>query len=103
MDPTTSTRQLLHLMRSLSLQLLRQERFGAHSGDVLLMCAVAIGHAEHKPMTALKLGQYVGIPRATAARRLQRLEAMGLVRRGERGRYALTAKASRRIEATGRR
>ncbi|WP_418116772.1 MarR family transcriptional regulator [Variovorax sp. 350MFTsu5.1] len=94
----TSMRLMLDLMRSLSMQVLRKERFGAHGGDVLLICAVTIGHIEHKPMAAHKLAQYAGLTRPTAVRRLERLEAMGLVRRGDGGTYTLTTKGLRCIE-----
>lgn len=95
-------RALLNTMRSLSMRFLVQRRFGTHAADVLLLGAVYIGQVEGKPMTAHKLAQYAGMPRGTAVRRLQRLEAMGLVRREDGGGWTLTAKALRRIEAAGR-
>jgi DNA-binding IclR family transcriptional regulator len=83
-------------MRTLSLALLRERRFAARAGDVLLLVGVAIGDAEGKPMTAHKLEGYVGMPRPTIVRRLASLERACLVARDGRGRYSLTDEARRR-------
>lgn len=96
-------RTVLDVMRSLSKAILRQQRFGSHAGDLLLMCAVAIGHLEAKPMGASQLSRYVGMARPTVIRRLRAMERAGLVVRDGYARYSLTPKALRRIEATGRR
>ncbi|MDK3021720.1 helix-turn-helix domain-containing protein [Cupriavidus taiwanensis] len=88
-------------MRAISIALLGQHRFASHAGDVLLLCAVAVGHGEGKPMTAHKLAGYVGMPRPTAVRRLRHLEAMRLVQRGDGGRYQLTDEGMRRVVAVG--
>ncbi|MGC5883602.1 hypothetical protein [Ralstonia pseudosolanacearum] len=84
-------------MRTLSLMLLKEARFGTHAGDTLILVAVAIGDLERKSMTANKLSMFVGLARPTAIRRLRRLQADGLVLRGEDGRYSLTPRALRRV------
>ncbi|EHP42310.1 hypothetical protein OR16_15314 [Cupriavidus basilensis OR16] len=83
--------------------LLGQHRFASHAGDVLLVCAVAVGDLEGKPMTAWKLAAYVGMPRPTIVRRLARMARAGLVARDGRGRYSLTTEGRRRAaRAAGR-
>ncbi|MFV8582129.1 MarR family transcriptional regulator [Ralstonia pseudosolanacearum] len=91
--------RVLDDMRGLAWALLKERRFTSRASDVFLLVAVAIGHLEARPLTPHKLAMFIGIPRATAARRLQRLEAAGLVQRGERGRYLLTQKAMRRVDS----
>ncbi|AUS42639.1 hypothetical protein CYD94_10900 [Ralstonia solanacearum] len=83
-------------MRALSIALLRERRFASRAGDVLLLVGVAIGDLEHRPLTAYKLAQYIGMPRPTVNRRLARMARAGLVRLGGRGRYSLTDEGRRR-------
>lgn len=92
-------RHVLDTMRTLSMRLLGQARFGANASDVLLLCAVAVGHLEAKPMGAMKVAAYCGIPRPTCMRRLGVLQRAGLVERDRHKRYTLTVKALRRLEA----
>jgi hypothetical protein len=47
--------------------------------DIILVCAVMIGHADGRPMTSAKLAEYVGMARPTAIRRLQELMASGVI------------------------
>lgn len=55
--------------------------FGAGSDLVLLCMAVAIGQLEGRPMSANKIAQYVGIPRATVMRKLAELQTRRLIER----------------------
>lgn len=57
--------------------------------DIILFCAVMIGHAEGRPMTAAKLAEYVGMARPTAIRRLQELMAVGVVDQDSRKRWKM--------------
>ncbi|KVR94057.1 hypothetical protein WK28_14340 [Burkholderia vietnamiensis] len=66
--------------------LLRERRFASNAPDVLLICAVAIGDLEARPMTAFKLAQYIGMLRPTVIRRLASMVRAGLVVRDRRGR-----------------
>ncbi|KWN15868.1 hypothetical protein WM21_11880 [Burkholderia ubonensis] len=91
--------QSIETMRALSWALLRERRFGARAGDVLILMGVMIGEAEGKPLSAYKLAYLVGMPRPTVIRRLARLTRDGLVMRDHLKRYALADKALRR--ATG--
>jgi predicted transcriptional regulator len=52
---------------------------GDDDATVLLFMAVALGHAEGKPMGASKLAQYLHTPRTTVLRKLDRLMELGLV------------------------
>jgi hypothetical protein len=69
----------------------------ASCADVVLLCAVMIGHAEGRPMTAAKIGAYVGIPRPTAIRRLQEMMDSGIIHHDARKRWKmLTSDSARR-------
>jgi hypothetical protein len=57
--------------------------------DIILLCAVMIGHAEGRPMTAAKLAEYVGIARPTAIRHLQELMANGVINQDAGKRWKL--------------
>lgn len=57
--------------------------------DVILACAVFVGQAERRPMTAAKLAGYVGIPRATVVRHLARMAELGMLRQDDRKRWAI--------------
>lgn len=60
----------------------------ASNSDLLLLCmAVGVGQMEGKPMSALKLAQYIGMPRPTAMRKLAELQALGLIQRPTRSKY----------------
>jgi hypothetical protein len=65
--------------------------------DVILVCAVFIGQAERRPMTAAKLAAYVGIPRATVVRRLARMAELGMLRQDDRKRWAIPFDSARRL------
>jgi DNA-binding IclR family transcriptional regulator len=65
--------------------------------DIILFCAVLIGHAEGRPMTAGKIAAYVGMPRPTAVRRLQEMMGKGIIRHDARKRWTmLTTQSARR-------
>ncbi|WP_223855288.1 helix-turn-helix domain-containing protein [Ralstonia solanacearum] len=72
-------------MRSLSLVLLKERRFGARAADLLILIGVMIGEAEGRPLGAFKLAELVGVPRPTVIRRLARMARAGLVQRDGRG------------------
>lgn len=73
------TKLAIWLVRYVSVQYMGDERFGASSGDVMLCCAIFVGQAEGRPMTAGKLADYIGMPRPTVVRRLGVLDKRGLV------------------------
>ena len=81
---------LIDLTRALGTGLLRTDRFGTRAEDLLILCGLCVGQAEGRPMTAFKLAQYIGQARPSVIRRLDRLEAAGLVRRVRPGGYVLT-------------
>jgi hypothetical protein len=51
------------------------------SGLLLVASAVVVGHAEGAPMSALKIAHYVELPRTTVLRKLEALEALGMIER----------------------
>ncbi|WP_175978032.1 hypothetical protein [Burkholderia sp. BCC1047] len=68
----------------------------ANAPDLLLICAVAIGDLEARPMTVFKLAEYIGMPRGIEIRRLARMTRAGPVVKDGMRRYTLTEKARRR-------
>lgn len=82
------------LIAQLTIDLIRtihHGRFGAghiNAGDLetlLLSGVVLVGHASGKPKNASEIGRYLGVPRATAQRKLEVLEKKGIiVRRGSK-------------------
>lgn len=60
---------------------LARKTMGADSDVVLLCIAIGIGQLEGRPMSVSQLSQYIGMPRATTARKLSELLKRGLVER----------------------
>jgi predicted transcriptional regulator len=59
--------------------------YGITRQTVLPFAAIVIGQAESRPMNAQKIAHYVGVPRTTVIRTLDRLVEVGaIVRRGTR-------------------
>lgn len=91
------SRLLLDLLHSTASGLLLAGAADVSCADVILVCAVFIGHTDGRPMTAGKLAAYVGMPRPTAVRRLQELMTRGIVRQDASKRWRLeTAESDRR-------
>lgn len=82
-------RLLLDLLQTTTSGLLETGVGDVSCVDVILLCAVHIGHSDGRPMTAGKLADYVGMPRATAVRRLQEMMRKGILRHDSRKRWAL--------------
>lgn len=81
---------MIELARALGTGLLRtSDRFGTRAEDLLVLCGLCVGQAEGRPMTANKLSAFVGQARPSVIRRLNALEAAGLVRRVDRGAFVL--------------
>ncbi|MCC8968188.1 helix-turn-helix domain-containing protein [Bradyrhizobium sp. Pear76] len=76
---------LAHLWLDLTRQLHKtvapdlQAQFGSRASLMLIATAVYLGTLEERPMTATKLADYVGMPRATVIRRLRSLCRRGAV------------------------
>lgn len=58
-----------------------QDQFGSRVPLLLIGAAVYLSTVEGRPMTASKLADYVGMPRATVIRRLDMLRRLGVVER----------------------
>jgi hypothetical protein len=61
--------------------------FDASASEVLLGAALFVGQAEGKPMTAAKAAAYIGMPRATAVRKLQEMKVGGVAEVSPDGRH----------------
>lgn len=79
----------LEIHRNAARALFETDRFGSCAPDTALCAAILVGQLEHQPMTALKLADYVGMPRATVARKLRELQEMHLVEVDAEGRACL--------------
>lgn len=58
--------------------------FGAELDTIYIACAVLVGHAERRPMTANKIALFLGMPRTTVLRKLRRLLKLDIVVEKER-------------------
>lgn len=85
------TRLGLDLLRGASVNILQEKNFGSILETQIITMAVALGQMEDKPIPTSKLAEYVGIPRSTVTRKLQMLEASGMMERTAHGAYAFTA------------
>ncbi|AWM87343.1 helix-turn-helix domain-containing protein [Microvirga sp. 17 mud 1-3] len=83
-------RLVLALVCEISRSILNQERFGTHADTVILCCAIHVGHAEGRPMSASKLADYAGMPRPTVIRKLRELEACGAIERTAGGGFVMS-------------
>lgn len=84
-------RLTISLVRSIASEILDTKRFGTSADDVILCCAIFIGQAERKPMTAAKLAQYAGMPRPTVVRKLRQFARGGIVNVSDSGQVSLAA------------
>lgn len=48
---------------------------------LLIVSAIIMGHAEHKPMNATKVAYYIGLPRSTVVRELNQFLRGGVITR----------------------
>jgi biotin operon repressor len=63
------------------------EPFGSRLETFFIGLCVALGHIDGKPFSVAKIAAYMGVPRSTVIRRLDRLQRWGLVYRQGRGYY----------------
>lgn len=73
-------RMMLDILRIVTEGYLHHTNDPLDAQDFRLGVAAALGQTEGKLMTAAQMGRYVGIPRATAIRRVAALAARGLLR-----------------------
>jgi DNA-binding transcriptional ArsR family regulator len=81
---------LLRMVQFVTSVYMDEQMFGSQADDALLLVAVYVGQAEHRPMTASKLAEYVGMPRPTVVRKLREMQQCGLVTIDERGAASCT-------------
>ena len=72
-------RLILTSLRMITEEYLQEPRLASVSDVALLLLAIRLAQLQGRPLTPAKAAQYVGIPRATALRKLKDLEARGLV------------------------
>ena len=83
-------RLLLKMVRLVSKTYFDNDLAAANAEELVLCCAVFVGHAEGRPMSATKLADYAGIPRSTTVRKLRALTERGLVELDSGGLYRLS-------------
>lgn len=80
---------VLRVLQLVAAEYLGTAAYGSKAGDAVLLCAIFIGQVEKRPMTAAKLADYAGVPRATVVRKLRAFEKRGLVEMDSGGRVSL--------------
>jgi predicted transcriptional regulator len=83
---------LLEIMRVASCRLFKQPRYTSASDEVLIYAAIFLGHAEGRPMTAGKLADFIGMPRATVDRKVKLLAEKGFVSADHNKRWMVKTK-----------
>jgi predicted transcriptional regulator len=53
--------------------------FGPGLDDIMISCAIIIGHHEGVPMSASDIAGYVNLPRSTVIRKLQKMALFGVI------------------------
>jgi hypothetical protein len=75
-------RLLVDIMRTLRAHYIpANEPFGTRIETKFVGLCVAIGDLEGKPFSVAKIASYMGMPRSTVIRRLERLESWGIIER----------------------
>ena len=75
-------RLLVDIMRTLRAHYMpANEPFGTRIETKFVGLCVAIGDLEGKPFSVAKIATYMGMPRTTVTRRLERLESWGIIER----------------------
>src|SRR6516162_3562121 len=75
-------RLLVDIMRSLRAHYMPvNEPFGTRIETQFVGLCIAIGDLEGKPFSVAKIAAYMGMPRSTVIRRLERLESWGVIER----------------------
>ena len=62
-----------------------ERAYGGDAIDAIILRAVAIGRIEQRPMNISSLADYLGLPRQTVSRRVNRLAARDLIATEKRG------------------
>lgn len=77
---------VVDILRTYSRAYFKDDEFGKHIIDLVIGCAVAIGQAENRLMTASDIAAYTGLSRITVLRHLDMLAQQGLVDKITQGR-----------------
>jgi hypothetical protein len=70
---------VIFIFKNAALDILKTKRYTSSADSIIVMCGIWIGQAEGKPMTAAKLAQFIGMPRATVIRKVNDLLKLGIV------------------------
>jgi DNA-binding transcriptional ArsR family regulator len=84
-----ASKLLLDLVRTAVALFLLDEHAASVCDELLICSAVFIGHAEGRALTAGKIADYIGMPRPTVIRKLQALEARGVVEQAKSKTYRI--------------
>lgn len=105
-EGVVTSRLLIDLMRTAVALFLMEEYATSFSDELLICSAVFIGQAEGRLLSAAKIATYIGMPRATAIRKLQSLQKRGVVAMAAGKKYRITldreevgARVNRAIDA----
>lgn len=79
----------IDLMREIAAAYIDSDRAAVVADEILICLAVCVGYLERRPLTAAKAAEFVGMPRATAIRKLASLEQRGFVLRAAGGKFTL--------------
>lgn len=77
------SRLAMKLIQLVDVSFTKTGKFGSSADDVMLLLGIYIGQAEGRPMTAGKLAEYVGIPRATVIRKTREMQERGWLDQSE--------------------
>lgn len=86
------------LLRTWSMQIRGDDKFGADLDASVIVMAIVIGHLEQRPMSASKISEYIGIPRTTVLRKLQALQVDGMIARTSGAEFVIAANEVNRPE-----
>ncbi len=65
----------------------KSEPFGSRLETFFVGLCIALGQFEERPFSVAKIAAYMGVPRTTVIRRLERLQTWGLIHRQGRRYY----------------
>ncbi len=81
-------RLMFDIMRSLhGAYAPKSEPFGSRLETFFVGLCIALGQFEERPFSVAKIAAYMGVPRTTVIRRLERLQTWGLIHRQGRRYY----------------
>ena len=96
--PEFSEDERLRFYRCLTRIFQTERAYGGDAIDAIILRAVAIGRIEQKPMNISSLADYLGLPRQTVSRRVNRLAERGLIATEKHGNKTMLVTTPRATE-----